>query len=68
MAVCGRCGRAINFIKGAGSKSLVVNKNPVSFIPDSYGDRYFIYNGVMRKGRIASDGLKGHTIHKCEEI
>ncbi|WFA10367.1 hypothetical protein [Tissierella sp. Yu-01] len=62
---CSRCGREIGFIKRKDKKPLVVNKNPSHFIPDKSGDMYFIYDGEMRKGRIAQDGLRGYTLHNC---
>ena len=62
---CGKCGKEIRFIKRKGDKSLIVNKNSVYFIPDLSGDRYFINAGVMRRGTVAADGLKGYTLHNC---
>jgi hypothetical protein len=67
MAKCYICGQEITFIKRSGKKPLIVNKNPVYFVPDSSGDRYFIHDGVMRRGRATADGLRGYTLHGCEE-
>lgn len=67
MAICYKCGQEIRFIKRAEMKPLIVNRNSVYFIPDSSGDKYFIHDGVMRRGRVAADGLRGYTLHSCSE-
>ena len=65
MDICGRCGKEIRFIRRKGMKSLVVEKKTVFFVPDSYGEVQVISNGVMRRGTIVSDGLKGSILHNC---
>lgn len=67
MAKCYNCGREITFIKRESMKPLVVNANPVYFVPDNNSTDNFIHNGVWRRGRIARDGLKGFILHNCEE-
>lgn len=63
---CLQCGKEVRFIRRAGKKALIVNKTPLYFIPDLTEDMYFIHDGVLRRGRLASDGLTGYTLHNCE--
>lgn len=62
---CDRCGKEIRFIRRTGMKAMVVEKKSVFFVPDSYGDMYFIHDGVMRRGSTSPDGLKGSILHSC---
>ena len=66
---CQHCNKAIRFIrrKSVGLKALIVDYNPVYFVPDSSGDIYVIHNRVMRRGTIAPDGLQGYILHNCQE-
>lgn len=43
----------------------MVNDNPVYFIPNEDGIYYVQTNGTMRRGNVASDGIKGFTLHEC---
>lgn len=65
MPLCSKCKKRIRFIKRTDAKALVVNDNPVYFIPDENGTEYVQTNGSIRKGVTSSDGLKGFTLHKC---
>jgi hypothetical protein len=66
LAKCSICGKSIRFIKRKGEKALIVNANPIFFIPDNTSDKeYVLTNGDIRKGRTAEDGLRGFTLHMC---
>lgn len=65
MPLCSKCGKGIRFIKRTGAKALMVNDNPVYFIPNEDGIYYVQTNGTMRRGNVASDGIKGFTLHEC---
>lgn len=67
MAICIKCGRYINFINRKGKKALVVNKHPVNFLLDPSGDRYFIHDGILKRGRQVPDGLQGYVLHDCRD-
>lgn len=62
---CDRCGKEVRFIRRKGMRAMVVEKRTVFFVPDSSGEVYVISNGVMRRGRITQDGLKGSILHSC---
>ena len=66
MAKCDNCGKEIRFINRKGDKALKVNMYSVYFVPDLMGDTYFINGAVLRRGRVAQDGLVGYTLHNCE--
>lgn len=66
MDKCTKCGKEIRFIKREGDKAIVVDKQPVYFVPDNLGVELFIHSGASRRGTRASDGLKGYTLHVCD--
>ena len=68
MVVCKYCGRMIDFVKLAkGGKKIPVAPRAECFIPDEIGgtEVFVTPRGEVRKGRRATDGIKGHMLHKC---
>lgn len=68
MLKCNNCGRMITFIKRKGQKSIPVEPRAEYFVPDDVaGTVVFVSEkGMVRKGRPATDGIKGYILHKCD--
>lgn len=67
MKRCYRCYKEVRFIRRKKGRPIMVNANPVFFIPDDSGNSYMTSDGQFWRGRPASDGRIGFVIHNCDE-
>ncbi len=67
-SICAYCGREIKWIRPKGSqRSFPVEPRNICFLPDESGREFLTPDGIIRRGREATDGLLGYLAHDCIE-
>ena len=72
MSKCYFCGDQIDFIKTNNRDSegkkiiLTVVAGAKYFLPDADGISFYNKNGILRKGKLTQDGIRGWYPHNCK--
>ena len=58
---CRGCGKPIAFIKTKNGKSIPVDPEPLTFIPELDYDKFVLMDGTVQRGQAAEETVKAET-------
>ena len=59
---CRGCGKEICFIKSINGKSIPVDPDPISFIPEADYDKFVMMDGTVQRGQVVEETVKTETV------